>query len=131
MAESSNFILAHEYESVFVINRATGEQTHAGDHYGDPQCGVIFPDESWFATGGDGVAIFNFQKGMQNYLRNGQPHYFISAMRYEPPNSIRILVDPWSDIPSVWILTPTTGDLIKLHDGPDLRNEEYRGNVSY
>jgi hypothetical protein len=131
LAESHNYLLVHEYEQVFVCARSTGERTEAGSHYGDPQCGVIAPDESWFATGGEGIVIFSFNGGLHEYLRRSASTFFVSAMRFEAPNGLRVLIDPWSNEASVWFLAPASGQLTKLRDGPNLRYEPYRENVAY
>jgi len=128
LAESPRFILAGEHEEAVVIERATGRRTVAGDHYGDPQCGVIAPDESWFVTGGEGLVVFTFDAGVQIY-RPGP--FDVHAMRLETPDSVRVLVDPWSAQNAVWIFWPRTGELRKLHDGPDLRDQPYRQTIEF
>lgn len=99
------------------------------DHAGDPSCGLIAPDESWFAAGGEGVTLFTFSKGTAVYLRD--EGYAIFAMRLDQGGKIRILVDPWSDEASVWQLDPLTGALLKLRDGPDLSDGAFRGHIAY
>jgi hypothetical protein len=156
LAESPNFTLAHEAEEVYVVHRESGRKTWAGDHYGDPTCGVIAPDESWFASGGEGIVLFTFRRGMREYFRPGScihdyldlaskekkridlslmpaeaGVFAIHAMRLEPNGDLRFLVSPWSELPSVWILAPATGALTKVQDGPDLRDQEYREDVPY
>ncbi len=51
LAESANYVLTHEYETVSIYCRVTGKSTIIAHHYSDPTCGVIASDESWFATG--------------------------------------------------------------------------------
>ena len=63
LAASRRYVLEHAYETVFVLCRATGQRTAVAYHYGDPVCGIIAPDESWFATAGEGVAVFTFDGG--------------------------------------------------------------------
>ena len=118
---------------MIIIDRATGQETSAGDHYGNPTCGVIAPDESWFVTGGDGLVVFTFDGGEKTYLRHLTPpdFYSVMAMRLETPTSVRFLADPWSERASVWTFAPLTGELHKLHDGPDLREEPYRDEVEF
>jgi hypothetical protein len=140
LAESEHFVLVHEYESAAIVERSTREQRDAGDHYGDPTCGLIAPDESWFATGGEGIVVVT-TSGLREYLRRGHfpesvnvraPEYFsISSMRAVDSETIRILVSPWSAFASVWILKPVTGELTKLRDGPDLRDQPYRKEVEF
>jgi hypothetical protein len=129
IAESKNYLLEHEYETVFAHCRATGRRTVIGYHHADPTCGVIAPDESWFVTGGEGVSVFVLSGGGNTYLRD--PVFHVSAMKLDGNDNVRFLVDPWSANASVWRLNPSTGDILKLRDGPDLRNEPYQENVRY
>jgi len=78
---------------------------------------------------GEGVLVFVPRTGVNTYLRDPVVH--VSAMRLEGNDNVRFLVDPWSANASVWRLNPTSGDLSKLSDGPDLRDEPYQENVQY
>jgi hypothetical protein len=129
LAESKTYVLTHEYETVFTYCRLTGKSTVVGHHHADPTCGIIAPDESWFATGGEGVSVFMPSRGVDTYLQDPVCH--VLAMKLEGNDNVRFLVDPWSPNGSVWRLNPLTGDLSKLRDGPDLRNEPYQENVPY
>ena len=131
LAESRHFVLMHEYERVFVLCRTTGKQVPAGAHHGDPTCGVIAADESWFVTGGEGVQVFTFVDGIRDFCREPGSPFSISAMRLDDDGAVRILVDPWSDKASVWRLDPAAGALIKLRDGPDLRDVVFQEDVPY
>ncbi len=46
-------------------------------------------------------------------------------------DNLRVLVDPWSRNASVWRLNPSTGELSKLRDGPDLRDQPYQECIQY
>src|SRR5688572_15247653 len=70
LAESKHLLLVHEFESVFLIDRVTTAKSDAGDHYGDPTVGIIGPDESWAASGGEGVIVWR-RTGTQEHLRRG------------------------------------------------------------
>lgn len=129
LAESNDYVLEHEYETVFACRRANGECKIVGHHHSDPTCGVIAPDGSWFAAGGEGLSVFTHSGGIETFLRN--PLFYVAAMKLDGNDTIRVLVDPWSDNASVWRLAPSTGKLTKLRDGPDLRNEPFQENVPY
>ena len=131
LAASRRYVLEHAYETVFVLCRATGQRTAVAFHHGDPVCGIIAPDETWFATAGEGVAVFRFDGGSTTYLRDGGTPWHVSAMRLEGSDTLRFLVDPWSDQASVWQLHPGTRHLVKLRDGPYLRDQPYRETVDY
>jgi len=131
LAQSPRYLLTHAYETVFVLCRATGQRTVVAHHYGDPVCGMIAPDESWFASAGEGVSVYTFSGGAAHYLRSQGAPCHVAAIRSDGPATIRILVDPWSDQAAVWQLQPGTGRLVKLRDGPHLQDQPYRADVAY
>jgi hypothetical protein len=129
LAASNDHVLEYEYETVFAYWRVNGQLKIVGDHLGDPACGVIAPDGSWFAVGGEGVSVFTRSGEANTFLRH--PLFHVSAMKLDGNDSVRILVDPSSDNASVWRLAPATRDLVKLRDGPGLRDEPLQENVPY
>jgi hypothetical protein len=133
LAESSQYVLGHSYEHVCVIERRSGAPHLAGDHYGDPTCGLIGLDETWFVAGGEGLTLFTFRDGIVEFLRgpNEDDAYFVKGMRLEAEGTVRVLVDPWSDKASVWRLFPDEARVEKLRDGPDLRFKPWRADVEY
>jgi hypothetical protein len=111
LAESKNYFLSHDFENVYVEHKHHGKENYLiGSHYGDPTCGIISPDETWFLAGGLGLSYFDFQRGAvtlmyEDYkvirnakghitkLANPDVHYFIHSIKLETENSARILVD--------------------------------------
>jgi hypothetical protein len=133
LAESPRYVLGHEYERVYVLEKDTGTYRELGAHYGDPECGIIDPQERWFLAGGEGLTFYTQQDGVVELLRGGTEAdtYFVSSMRLEAEGTVRLLVDPWSDKASVWRFFPEGHRLEKLHDGPDLTREPWREKVDY
>ena len=52
-------------------------------------------------------------------------------MRLDGDDTVRFLVDPWSDRASVWQLHPGAGRLLKQRDGPCLQEQPYQEIVDY
>ncbi len=150
LAESENYILSHEFEYCELRHKQSNKLSFVGDHYGDPTCGLIAPDETWCITGGFGLVLWfkreEFWTGFRQLgvNRNGyalqiaQPEddswltsvtdedaWFVRDMRLENPTSVRILLDPWSDYASTWLLDITSKNLAKLKCGPALRHQEW------
>jgi hypothetical protein len=125
LAESEHLILVHEFESAFVIDRRTSVRSDAGDHYGDPEVGIIGPDESWAATGGEGVIVWR-RTGLSEYLRRGHipestelqlgEYFAVTSLRLVAPDLLSIQIDPLSRLASEWILEVGTGELRKVPD---------------
>ena len=130
LAESSLFVLGHEFETVLLVDRRTGDRHAIREHYGDPCCGLIGPDDGWFVVGGAGLTYFDFQRGEQSFLRD-PVLLFVHAIRLEASDRVRVLVDPWSDEASVWELDVGGSCMTKLHDGPNLRGEPFRELVPF
>lgn len=136
LAESPKFVLAHEYETAFAINRHTGERHPIGEHYGDPTCALISPDEDWFLVGGEGLTFLDLNRGRRDFLRRSEEAitahvYFVSAMRIDGPRSVRILVDPWSEEASTWQLDLEALAILKVADGPCLTGKPWREDVTF
>ena len=94
LAESANYAIVHEFEDVFILEKSTGRTIGLGSHYGDPQVGLIAPDESWFAAGGEGITFYDRVHGFHEFLRGR------SVVAQEPVN--------------VRYEDPQTGDVVAL-----------------
>ena len=140
LAESTNLLLGHVYEDVFVVRKDDPQvRIPVGDHHGDPTGGLIDPAERWVVSVGVGVCFFRLVEGdVRRFLESGFPREDGTDMpapvvdaRLDENGEIRILVDPYSDHASTWALNPDTLELRKLSDGPDLRGQPYREDVEY
>jgi len=149
--ETDNFLLLSEHEEVVVKNKKTEHTFHAGSHYGDPVDGIISTDEKWVVSAGEGLVVSDMLGHQVTAFRNDKPltwlndfqaltesdkdwlrsagseaSLFVHALKLEAPNRIRILLDPWSEYASVWVLEVAPKRLTKLKDGPDLRGQPWR-----
>lgn len=149
LAESKNYILCHEYESVYVQHKSsTKEKLYIGSHYGDPKCGIIAPTETWFLAGGEGLTFFDFLQGATEIIRESRkvirdsenrvkrivdssPKWWVHSMRLETKYSVRILIDPWDDFASTWLLNIPDLKLTKLRDGPSFIDQPYREEIDF
>lgn len=113
LAESANFTLAHSYESVVVIDKRDGRKRDAGDHYGDPEAGLITPDERWFVSVGDGVQCLCADGRLVTFFHQGRPPldrlpgklaWTVTAVDLAGDHTLRIVVDPDSDEASEWLI---------------------------
>lgn len=150
LAESENYVLSHAFENCELRHKQLNKISYVGDHYGDPTCGLIAPDETWCLTGGLGLILW-FQReelwtGFRPLevdknrlaLQIAKPEdafwlasvtevdvRFVHDMRIENSTSVRVLLDPWSDYASTWLLNINSKNLTKLKDGPALRHQEW------
>jgi hypothetical protein len=89
LAESPRFVVAHEFEIAYLIEKATGKRYHMGDHYGDPRCALISPNEDWVVVGGEGLRLFDFTGEVYEYLRH---------FSNEPENDLHVTYSDGSGI---------------------------------
>lgn len=150
LAESENYILSHEFENCELVHKHSKNVVHVGDHFGDPTCGLIAPDETWCITGGEGLIVWLPQGKSWTGLRSRdtgsetgelqitnpqdaawlatfgvESHRSVHDMKLESATSVRILLDPWSDYASVWLLDIVSKALTKLKDGPNLQDQAW------
>lgn len=143
-------MLVFEWEYAKLLHKQSKKETLVGDHYGDPNCGLIAPDENWCVTGGEGLILW-FRGEAQwigfravdagdntNQLQfaNAQDRIwldsfaenrcqFVHDVKLEEAGSVRILLDPWSAYASTWRLDVTTKMLTKLADGPTKQDQPW------
>ncbi|MEM1093266.1 MAG: hypothetical protein AAGJ10_01565 [Bacteroidota bacterium] len=130
LAESEHFLLTHEYQSTFLVDKETAAQTPMGAHNGDPSVGIIAPDEAWFLIGGQGV-VFHDQHSEQHVFWRDTPTLFVHDAKLCNDHIVRLLVDPWSREASVWDFDTRTLTLHKVRAGPNLREQPYRDQVDF
>ena len=138
LAESQNFVLRHEYEDVSLFDKRTQEKRSLGEHYGDPKAGLISPEQDWFITFGEGLLYFDFERGLKSFFRSGfvdswgkDSSAFVHAIRYEPSLGVKVLLDPWSDYASTWLLNLETLEIAKLSDSPSLVEQPFQEEVEF
>lgn len=138
LAESEAYRIERVYELAYLVDKKHRLRLAIGDFYGDPDCALIAPDETWFAVGGDGLVYYDFERGIRSFFRVGhapEPRKsdptFLHDMRLNDETSIRILLDPWADYASVWRLHVPELSLTKLMDGPSLVDEPWREDVKF
>lgn len=150
LAQSEHYVLRNLYEACELLHRQSNKITDVGDHYGDPACGIIAPDETWCITGGEGVILWTrtgkswtgfrppgsgretdelqFAKpedaAWLNSVTSGI-YQSVHDMKIESPTSLRILLDPWDDFASTWRLDVMSKSLTKLKDGPSLQDQPW------
>lgn len=123
LAESPNFVLAHSYECVVVIDKRDGTRRDAGDHYGDPVAGLITPDERWFVSVGEGVQCLCTDGRLVTFFQPGYPPFdvepsksawSVSAVDPDSENALRITIDSNSNEASEWSIRLDTGAVVRL-----------------
>jgi hypothetical protein len=160
LAENSLLVVEHEYENAMVRFKQSGEVIEIGDHYGDPIAAVVDPKGCWAAVGGEGLTVWVADRyvdpkyavieprggwvevgdgvgiwdgaNIYYFLRRGPDNtHFVHSMRFEHPNGVRVLIDPWSDKAATWLLTFEPLSLKKLRDGPSRVDQPYEEIVHF
>ena len=83
LAESKNYLVEHEYETVLPSPRSGGKVV-IGEFYGDPDVAIIDQEEKWCAIGGCGLIVYWLEQPFAEYhYRTHSPQYF-EMNRYPP-----------------------------------------------
>lgn len=90
LAESENYLIANEYEKVFLRNKATGKQTLIGDFYGDPEGAVISCDEEYCVMFGWGLILYYLAEPFEEYQYHTATNQWNEWGRTNQENSVWI-----------------------------------------
>lgn len=70
LAESRNYIITSEYETVNLEIKNRNQTIIIGDFYGDPCVALISEDETFCLVDGEGIIIYYLQDPFSEYQRN-------------------------------------------------------------
>ena len=87
LAESDNYIVSHEWESVILKNKITRKEIIIGDFYGEPDLAVISKDEKFCVMGGCGVIVYFLHKPFKEYNYNIKTSQW-KEWRRSPPDIV-------------------------------------------
>jgi hypothetical protein len=104
LAESENYQVFYDYESVDLISKATGKTITIGDFYGEPNVAIISPDEKFVAMAGCGLIVYFIKEPFRHYeydkldltqwnewFRNTGNELWISSIQYVNSQTIKIV----------------------------------------
>jgi hypothetical protein len=126
--ESKNYKLVNEWEKPILIDKRNKHEYFLREHYGDPSCGIISEMKKYCIVGGEGLSIYHFEKNEEFNFLSKLP---IHSIKMNDENSIKILVDPWSDDHGTWILNINDFTINKISEKPDMREMPYQEIVEY
>lgn len=84
LAESNNYKVVGEYETVTLINKRTALSVSIGDFYGDPQGAVIDTYERFAAIYGCGLIVYFIREPFENYSYGKETSQWFEVGRNEP-----------------------------------------------
>lgn len=67
LAESKQYIVFNEYETVLLRIKESQQQIQIGDFYGNPQMAVISKNEKFCVICGCGIIVYYLQKPFEEY----------------------------------------------------------------
>lgn len=123
LASSPNLSVEKEWERTTLIDLLNHEIIFSDEHFGEVKKAIISVKEDWCVLGGEGIVVWKKNHGVFYLMRS--PTMFIHDLKKNDDDSIKILVDPWSDQAAVWLLDITTLILTKIKDGPSLVGQPY------
>ena len=106
--------IKHVFEDAKLV--WSGGSIEIGDHYGDPNCGLVNTCVGWCATGGEGLVICHFDGGLPKgtarsaekrlkkselWRRSSPPpsgaYWSVEGMWFYRDDLIRVVVEPVSE----------------------------------
>lgn len=84
LAESRNYKVVSEYETVTLINKTTGAAVNIGDFYGDPEGAVIDINERFATIYGCGLIVYFIREPYERYSYNKETSQWFEIGRNEP-----------------------------------------------
>lgn len=81
LAESANYKVFYEYESVFLVLKERNRKILIGDFYGDPECAVITDDEMYCIMGGYGLILYRLEEPFESFKYNIRTNQWEEIMR--------------------------------------------------
>lgn len=124
--ETEELILGHSFEDACLINKSTNEKKKLGDFYGEPTCGLISKTNDWCVVAGDKLVVWIKNEGVKS---EDDDLSWIHDIRQAGPNSIEILIDPWSHNSAIWELDILTGIKRKIKGFTDYKGQAYCDHV--
>lgn len=154
--ETEQLLLTSHHETIELTDKATGALTYVGDHYGEASCGALSPDGQWGVTGGEGLVFFDRQGLLIYAFRDRTDHpakacfefavpsekewlyatgssgtFSVHALRIESAKRLRVLLDPWSEYASTWLLDTQDRQIIRATLDPDRRGTPWTDQVVF
>ena len=115
LTESKNYILGHEFEYGYLVDKRTKTEIYLGGVYGDPEFGLIDKNEKW-------AIIFGHETYLWTPDEIKQLKGALFSNTYDAKQAsdfeIDILDDPWTDNPGIFRYHIQTGILTKIKDFP-------------
>ena len=128
LCETDELILEHSYELVQLRSKPLDVILFKDEFYGDSSCGLIGQRGEWAFVGGFKVSIWAHNKLVDIHDKEILP---VHSARQKQKYTVEILVDPWSEFPSVWELNILTMKKEKIRDFNEYRNKPYSEIVNW
>lgn len=132
LSENTIMLLGHVFETAYIVNKITNEESPVFQFYGDPTCGLIGKYNDWCLVGGE---ILILRTGVDNSVRSIGEFKNIHSLKAIDDYKAQILIDPWSEESSIWqieidlhkLTRPV--NLYKLKDFKDYVDKPYTEEI--
>ncbi|MBX3255386.1 MAG: hypothetical protein KF862_14690 [Chitinophagaceae bacterium] len=128
LSETNKFILGHNFEDAYLIDKETNYRFELGNMYGDPSCGLIDKDNKWCIVGGSTLIIRTQDETTEI---KADELYWACKIRQTNKNSVQILVDPWADNSSIWEINILDKSYFKVCDFNHYKGKEYTEQIEW
>lgn len=126
------FVLGHIFEAAYCCNVLTNEETGICTFDNDPTCGIVNATNDWCLVGGDSMVLKTFKNRTLWWIDELKD---IHDLRIVQGNTVQVLIDPWSEMSSIWEMgidiarSRPIVDLRKIKDFNDYKDQPYTDEV--
>ena len=130
--ETEKLCLSHLYEHVQLLDKKNNQILFTDDFYGDPSCGLIDISNKWSIVAGKHLTLWTYHEGVSDITKfETQKFCDIAQLQIIDKNTIKILIDPWSEFSAIWQLVISDKSLSKTSDFTTYKNLPYTDDISW
>ncbi|GGF28156.1 hypothetical protein GCM10011383_44870 [Hymenobacter cavernae] len=129
LAENSELLLGHSFETAILICKWSGEHLFVDDFYGDPTCGCISPTSEWALVAGEHITVWRKAQGVTQLV--AEQLRYVQALRLIDATDVQLLIDPWGTHAAIWRLHLMDLSLRKVRDFPDYQDRAYEEQIDW
>ena len=129
--ETDKLCLFYLYEDVQLLDKESNQVLFTDSFYGDPSCGLIDTDNRYSIVGGKHLTLWTCYDGRSEVTKFETREFSnIEKLRSIDKDTIKVLIDPWSEYGAIWQLTISSKLLYKISSFVEYKNELYTDDIT-
>lgn len=128
--ETEKLCLSHLYEHVQLFDKESNQILLTDDFYGGPSCGLIDTHNRYAIVGGKHLTLWTcYEEDSEITKFETREFSDIEKLRLVDRDTIKFLVDPWSEYSAIWQLKISNKSLSKISNFVEYKNELYTEDI--